>query len=85
MNYPVENLVIDGESEDGAMAGDGQNPPFALFSPDLQRNVGGPYAKRKHAEKALKAIKQGLMVPYDSDAACSWTIDGKLSPWYDKD
>ena len=78
---PIENLVIDGDSGDAMMA-DGTRPPFALFSPDLQQNVGGPYAKRKHAKAALKLIKKGRMIPY-TNFPCTWTIDGKPSKWND--
>lgn len=83
--YPIEDLVVDGESEDeGMMTADGTNPPFALFSPDLQKNVGGPYAERKHAETAFEVMMQGGMIPYTSTFVI-WTIGGKPSKWYDKD
>lgn len=84
---PVEDIVIDGESnESNQMAtfceDEGFHAPFALFSPELQTNVGGPYATHAHAEAALEAIKAGNMVPY---GPAQWTIDGKPSPWYEKD
>lgn len=32
MNYPIENLIIDGESDDeGQMTADGTRPPFAFL------------------------------------------------------
>ncbi len=83
MNYPVENIIIDGESDcEGTMCGmdkgeEGFHPPFALFSPDLQVNVGGPYASYDHAEAALELIKKGVMVPYTNRANVIWTINGK--------
>lgn len=84
---PVENLVIDGENEGGQMEGcdkgeKGFHAPFAIFSPDLQVNVGGPYANREHAEAALQFIKDGKMVPYTNTAE-TWTVNGKPSVWYD--
>lgn len=63
----IDNVVIDG-TQDGDMVtmmnGDTMEPPFALFSPDLQTNIGGPYATKEHAEAALALIKQGVMNPY---------------------
>jgi hypothetical protein len=86
---PVENLIVDGESQDeGVMTAADDDascgPPFALFSPDLQVNVGGPYATREHANAALELIKQGGMIPYTFGPHATWTIDGKPSKWYDK-
>jgi hypothetical protein len=87
----VESLIIDGEAdESNQMQGcdDGEagfHPPFALFSADLQMNVGGPYAKRSHAEEALKVMKAGGMVPYTTNAEVIWTVNGQPSVWYDKD
>jgi hypothetical protein len=83
---PIENLIVDGESQDeGMMTADGTRPPFAIFSPDLQQNVGGPYAEREHANAALGIIKQAGMIPYTTGFSVTWTIDGKPSKWYDKD
>ncbi len=81
----VESLVIDGE-KDGSMQGctageRGFHAPFALFSPDLQANVGGPYALRSHAEDAKKVMMTGGMVPYTNNAV-TWTVNGKPSEWY---
>lgn len=86
-NIAIENLVIDGESDaenqmSGCDSGKGFHAPFAIFSPDLQRNVGGPYASFQCASDALKAIQRGKMIPY-TDAAVTWTIKGKPSRWYD--
>ena len=58
--------IIDGENEDGQMSSDGQNAPFAIFCPELQCNVGGPYAERAHAEAALELIEKGVMMGYSS-------------------
>lgn len=90
-NIAIESLVVDGESdEDNQMAGcdegeKGFHPPFALFSPDLQHNVGGPYAEREHAQQALDTMLKGGMVPYTDDSTVTWTVKGKPSRWYDKD
>lgn len=86
---PVESLVIDGESDESGQMGacDGHigfHPPYALFSPDLQENVGGPYATYGHAEAALQLIVAGKMVPYTDKAGIVWTVGGKVSSWYDK-
>ena len=89
-NIAIENLVIDGErDEDGMMGGcdegeAGFHAPFALFSPDLQTNVGGPYATREHAAAAHKAMLNGDMVPYTNQNV-TFTVNGKPSLWYDKD
>lgn len=71
---PVEDIVIDGTNEEGQMETGAANTPFALFSPTLQTNVGGPYAELNHAQAALDAIKSRKMLPY---GFCIWTIDGK--------
>ena len=76
----VEDIVIDGTGEDGSMMGDGEKPPFALFSPNRQENVGGPYATREHADAALEAIRQGVMIPYTS-GPCAWSLNGKPHPF----
>jgi hypothetical protein len=87
----IESLVIDGESVyDGTMGGmdkgeDNFRPPYALFSPDLQANVGGPYASYDHAEAAKEVMLKGGMVPYTNDSTVTWTVKGKPSSWYDKD
>lgn len=88
MNVAIESLTIDGEKE-GTMQGcdrdePGFAPPFAIFSPDLQTNVGGPYASRDHASEAHSLMLAGVMVPY-TDQPVSWTVGGKPSPWYDRD
>lgn len=62
----IDNVVIDGTAEDGTFQGDGEQPPFALFSPDLQENIGGPYAEREHANAALGAMKAGIIRPFFS-------------------
>lgn len=91
LKVAIESLVIDGESVyDGTMGGmdkgeEGFRPPFALFSPDLQVNVGGPYASYDHAEAALDVMKRGGMVPYTDKPDVIWTVGGKPSVWYDKD
>lgn len=83
----TEELTIDGESDaDGTMEGcdkdeEGFHAPFAIFSPDLQMNVGGPYAKRAHAAAALKLIQQGKMIPYTNEPVM-WTVNDVLSKWY---
>ena len=82
MDCPIEDLVVDGDTEGGAMDGDGTLPPFALFSPALQENVGGPYATRQHADAALDLIRQGRMVPY-TNRPITWTVDGRPSRWYE--
>lgn len=67
MSNPLDNIVIDGTEfgePDNDMVGDGPKPPFALFSPDLQCNIGGPYAEKAHAEAALQAMKDGKLNPY---------------------
>lgn len=85
----IESLVIDGEWLDAGVmmecsAGDsGFIAPFALFSPDLQQNVGGPYASFDHAEAARQLMLKGDVIPYTTRAV-TWTIKGKPSPWYDK-
>ena len=71
---PINNVVIDGMTENDQWQGDGNFPPFALFSPDLQDYVGGPYAQRQHAEEALEAMKDGKIDPFLSswDNAEKW-------------
>jgi hypothetical protein len=85
----IESLVVDGE-KDGTMQGytpgeRGFKPPFAIFSPDLQHNVGGPYASAKDALKAITLMRGGAMVPYTDDATVVWTVNGRPSEWYEKD
>ncbi len=60
---PLDNIVIDG-TENGEFEGDATNPPFALFSPELQATIGGPYAKREHAEEALAMMREGVLNPF---------------------
>lgn len=70
----LDNVVVDGTAEDGTFQGDGELPPFALFSPDLQENIGGPYATREHAAAALTIMKQGIIRPFfqSMDSADRW-------------
>lgn len=86
----VESLLIEGESNESNQMESCDNeqdchPPFALFCPDLQRNVGGPYATAHHAYEAKEAMLRGKMVPYDSDPSVTWTAEGNPSPWYDRE
>jgi hypothetical protein len=74
----------EGRGARGEVGEKGFRAPFALFSIDLQANVGGPYAKREHAQAALDTIKKGGMVPYTNNAVV-WTVNGKPSKWYDKE
>ncbi len=84
----VENIIIDGENKnDGNMEAcekgeKGFRAPFALFSPDLQANVGGPYAKREHAQAALNTMLKGQMVPYTNEVNLVWNVKRKPSKWY---
>lgn len=87
----VESLVIDGEYESGEMAGCdlgdfGFRCPYALFSPELQCNVGGPYSSREHAASALQAMLEGKMIPFVFSSSVHvvavWTVTGAVSPWY---
>lgn len=77
----IEELVIDGTGEDGSMEGvlpgERLDAPFAVFSPTLQCNVGGPYAKYKHAEQALNCFKSGKMLPYTQEPVI-WTFKGEV-------
>jgi len=59
-------LIVDGTAEDGTFQGDGESAPFAVFSPELQRNVAGPFATRAQAQAtadALTALMQWHTLP----------------------
>lgn len=83
----IESLVVEGESnaENQMTLCDIEqdfHPPFALFCPDLQCNVAGPFAAASHAYAAKETMLAGRMVPYDNHPSSIWTVGGKPSPWY---
>lgn len=55
------DYIVDGcecESEDSCLAGDGQYPPFYVFSPRLQANVAGPFESRDQANEWIASNKR---------------------------
>lgn len=46
-------FVIDGESEDGTLQGDGDSSPFFVFDIQNQNYVSGPFETKRQAEDIL--------------------------------
>lgn len=54
----MPRFVIDGTSEDGSYQGDATRGPWVVFCPNEQRNVAGPFDKRRDAIKAAKSLME---------------------------
>lgn len=69
-------LVVDGTDQYGHFAGDGDQPPFAVFDVALQDNIAGPYTSREAAEAARQAILKGEPARFDMQALMGWEREG---------